>query len=361
MKKLKIAQIGVHHEHASGKMATLRREFADQVEILGIAPESPTGLYPDFRNDVNYHGLKWMSVEEILNLPDLDAVFVETDMRMLVPTARRALAHNLPIHIDKPAGGEELDAFAELMHEAERKHLPVQPAYMFRGSHPINFARRAVRKGWLGKVSVFDANMNRCDIAASPLRSWQATYPGGGMFNYGSHLIDVVIDFFGEPEEVIPVSRKMGDDELNDNMLAVLAYPGCLATVRVSLRVCRPAAHRRISIHGERGLLEITPIEQGYDRTPGYPTFNSTPVTIHMELEDGNDEYSAGTYDLQFDPMRDRYFDQLREFFAILRGEKDNPYSAEHEILVQKAVLAASGYIPWKYRIKSNNTERDKK
>ena len=47
--------------------------------------------------------------------------------------------------------------------------------------------------------------------------------------------------------------------------------------------------------------------------------------------------------------MRDRYFDQLREFFATLRGEKSNPYSAEYEILVQEAVLAASGYIPWRH------------
>ena len=51
---------------------------------------------------------------------------------------------------------------------------------------------------------------------------------------------------------------------------------------------------------------------------------------------------------LTFGPMRDRYIDQLEDFAAYLRGEKQNPYTLEHEHLVQKTVLAVSGYTEWK-------------
>ena len=43
----------------------------------------------------------------------------------------------------------------------------------------------------------------------------------------------------------------------------------------------------------------------------------------------------------------DRYIDQLEDFAAYLRGEKQNPYTLEHEHLVQKTVLAVSGYTKW--------------
>ena len=57
--------------------------------------------------------------------------------------------------------------------------------------------------------------------------------------------------------------------------------------------------------------------------------------------------FAAGNHELEFGPMRDRYIDQLEEFAACVRGEKINPYSFEHESLVQKTVLAVSGYTKW--------------
>ena len=41
MRKLKIAQIGVRHEHADGKMDAVRINFQDVFEVVGIAAESP--------------------------------------------------------------------------------------------------------------------------------------------------------------------------------------------------------------------------------------------------------------------------------------------------------------------------------
>jgi hypothetical protein len=41
--------------------------------------------------------------------------------------------------------------------------------------------------------------------------------------------------------------------------------------------------------------------------------------------------------------MIDRYSNQLLELARVIRGEIANPYSLDHERLVQKCVLLASG------------------
>jgi hypothetical protein len=45
--------------------------------------------------------------------------------------------------------------------------------------------------------------------------------------------------------------------------------------------------------------------------------------------------------------MNGRYDDQLIELARVIRGEIDNPYSYDHELLVQETILAAAGYTAW--------------
>ena len=51
---------------------------------------------------------------------------------------------------------------------------------------------------------------------------------------------------------------------------------------------------------------------------------------------------------MDFGIQRDRYADQLLELARIIRGEMANPYTYEHDYLVQEVLLAAAGYTPWK-------------
>ena len=70
MEKIKVAQIGVCHEHASGKITSLRR-LADVYEIVGVVDDNPTSKTPKFAGDnlKPYEGLNWMTEEEVLNYP----------------------------------------------------------------------------------------------------------------------------------------------------------------------------------------------------------------------------------------------------------------------------------------------------
>ena len=67
-----IGQIGIGHNHASAKMATLP-QLSDHFEVVGVVEPSP-----EWRGkrgiDPAYRGLKWMTEEQLLNTRGLAAV-----------------------------------------------------------------------------------------------------------------------------------------------------------------------------------------------------------------------------------------------------------------------------------------------
>jgi hypothetical protein len=69
---------------------------------------------------------------------------------------------------------------------------------------------------------------------------------------------------------------------------------------------------------------------------------------MRLTLAEDNAEYAAGTHVVDFGVQEDRYEDQLLELARIINGEIENPYTYEHDRLVQEIVLAASGATRWR-------------
>ena len=160
MGKIKIAQIGVCHEHASGKITALRR-LPELFEIVGVVDDNATSTTPKFsgKNLQLYEGLKWMTEEEVLNYPGLQAVTVEVPNNELVPTALRCMEHNLAMHMDKPAG-EDLALYRKLLDGCRERNLPFQMGFMFRGNPAFQFCIAAIREKLIGEVFEIEADMN---------------------------------------------------------------------------------------------------------------------------------------------------------------------------------------------------------
>ncbi len=144
-KPIKIGQIGTTHAHAAGKMATLRKLSADY-EVVGIVEPDPERQKKAKKHSA-YRGLEWISEEQLLNTPGLQAVAVETDIPELVPTGMRCISAGMHIHLDKPAG-LSLGAFRKLLDQATRRKLTVQMGYMFRHNPGFRFCFQAAQKGW---------------------------------------------------------------------------------------------------------------------------------------------------------------------------------------------------------------------
>ena len=339
-KRIRIGQIGIGHNHGWEKMATLRK-LPELFEVVGVVEPDP--VWRERRGYIAaYQGLPWLTEEQLLNTPGLQAVTVETDVPDLVATAKRCLDAGMHIHLDKP-GGESLSEFQGMLDKARAGQLTVQMGYMYRHNPALQLCLRAVREGWLGRVFEVHAVMNRMDGA--DYRAWLSQFHGGAFYIFGCHLIDLIVAMLGKPDRVTPFLRstRPEDDSLHDSGLAVLEYPCATATVRAAVVEVEGFHRRQFVVCGDEGTFELRPLEYlGLsEATPEHPL--PTPKA-KLTLARPCGGFQAGPQDVELPPMIGRYDDQLTEFARIVRGEIETPYPLDHELAVEDVVLQACGY-----------------
>ena len=330
MKRIRIGQLGIGHNHGTERMRALR-QLSDCFEVVGVAEDSPAWREKRGGHSA-YQGLPMMSTDELLAVPGLEAVMVETDGGELLSSARRCAEKGLHLCMDKP-GGEDLPGFRGLCDLVRSKNLVLQLGYVYRNNPAVNFCVDAVKRGFLGEVFEIHAVMSRWD--KDEYRRWLAQFHGGAMYIFAGYLIDIVLRILGAPDKVTPFMRGTRDDGLVDNGLAVLEYPRATATVRVSVAEVEGYEHRRLIVCGTNGTVELCPIESKWDEVP---------LSVRFTLKEPRAHYASGTRMVNCGPRGNRYTAQLTEFARAVRGEIANPFPPEHEYLLHRTLLQASGY-----------------
>ena len=320
--RIKVGQIGVGHAHAS-KLSVYRA--SPDYEVVGIVEPDPV-LRQRAEKQAVYQGLPWMTQEQLLQTPGLQAVLVETRVRDLLAAAKACVDAGKHVHLDKPAG-ESLATYRHILKQAEEKRLMVQMGYMFRYNPAIVLLRKFLADGWLGEVFEVHAVMSK--VVGSGQRRELAEYPGGIMFELGCHILDLVIGILGKPDTVTSYARHSGkfDDGLVDNMLAVLTYPKATATVKSSAIEVEGGDRRHLVVCGTEGTFHIQPLDN---------------PSARVALSGPRGGYKQGYQTITF-PKYERYIDDAADMAKVIRGEKANEFSYEHDLTVQSTLLKASG------------------
>jgi predicted dehydrogenase len=320
--RIKVGQIGVGHAHAT-KLEVYRR--SEDYEVVGIV-EPDKALRERATGAAAYRDLSWMSEEQLLNLPGLQLVLVETRVRDSLETAGRCIAAGKHVHLDKPAGAS-LPEYRALLGAAEKQKLLVQMGYMFRYNPAVVLMRKFLGEGWLGDV--FEVHTVMSKVVPDAQRRELAEFKGGIMFELGCHVIDLAVGVLGKPQRVRAIPRKSGlqDDRLVDNMLAVLEYPQATATVKSSALEVNGGARRHFVVCGARGTFHIQPLD-------------APNVVYTLDRDQG--EYKQGTHEIKFGNY-ERYVGDAADMARILRGEKECDFPYSHDLAVQETVLLASG------------------
>lgn len=319
---IKIGQIGVSHAHAT-KLEVYRK--SPEYEVVGIV-EPDAALREKAQQQAAFKDLKWMTRDELLNAPGLQAVMVETEVKDLLDNAEACIAAGKHIHLDKPAG-ESLSHFRRIQEQAAKQKLIIQLGYMYRYNPGVVLLRELLRQGWLGEIFEVHAVMSKVVDPASRLEL--AHYPGGILFELGGHVMDLVVGVLGKPERVTGVNRHSSSlqDGLLDNMLAVLEYPQAVATVKSSAVEVEGGARRQLTVCGTAGTLHIQPLDN---------------PSARLALNQPRGDYKAGYQDIPL-PKYVRYVDDAADMARCLRGEKEFEYSYEHDLTVQTTLLTACG------------------
>lgn len=320
--RIKIGQVGVGHAHAS-KLSVYRA--SPDYEVVGIVETDEDRRRRSAMQDP-YRDLPWMTQEQLLNVPGLQAVLVETEVRDLLSSAEACISAGKHIHLDKPAG-ESWPHFCRILAEAERQKLLIQLGYMFRYNPAVELLRDLLRRGWLGDV--FEVHTVMSKVVDPATRRGLAEYPGGILFELGCHVLDLVIAILGEPSRVTPFPQHAANssDGLLDNMLAVLEYPRAQASVKSSALEVEGFARRHLVVCGTEGTFHIQPLDN---------------PSARLALATSRGDYRQGYQDITF-PKYTRYVGDAVDMAKIIRGEKESDFPYEHDRIVQKTLLEACG------------------
>lgn len=324
MQKIKLGQIGTAHGHAAGKLDVFRKS-ADY-EVVGVAEPDPQ-LRRLAESQAAFRDVRWMSVDELLNVPGLQAVAVETEPKNLLQHAESCVNAGLHVHLDKPAG-ESLSQFRRILDVAARRHLCLQMGYMYRYNPAVVLMRDLVRKGFLGDPFEVHCVMSKVVDPVNRLRHGE--YAGGMMFELGCHLIDLVVDLLGAPDSVTSYALHSGAqvDTLKDNMLAVLGYSKAIATVKSTALEVDGGSRRHFLLCGTEGTIHLEPLD--------------AVKSVRLTLEKERSKYRQGTQQIPIEPYQ-RYVADAADFAKVIRGEKTLDWSPIHDLAVQETVLRASG------------------
>lgn len=319
---IKIGQIGIGHNHGEAKMLTVRK-FPELFEVVGFAEENEEWIKK--RGNLKcYEGLKRYSVDELID--KCDALIIETDVWNLTEIAQKCVDAGKHVHIDKPGSGT-LEEYKKMLDTAKEKNLVVQLAYMYRYNPAIRKTFELIKEEKLGEIYSINAEMST--FHSAKYRKWLTNFGGGIMYILGCHLIDLIVYIMGKPQKIHSFLKhtKLDDVDVDDNNLAVFEYEKALARVFVSSVEVNGYGRRQFVVSGSKGTVNICPIEQ-----PLKMTYSDTKIAttafgdrkIEVPLEDNT---AIGRYD-----------DMIKDFYAYIVGEKENPFTYEHEYNVQ-AVL----------------------
>ena len=339
MKKIKVVQIGIGHDHAYSTFVTLKNQ-KDLFDLVGLVildcEEGFLKKHPDYLNDT-----KRLTLEEAFAIPDLEAAVIETDDTLLTQYAQLAAGRRLHIQMDKP-GAPDHASFERLARTMKASGKVFHLGYMYRYNPAIQKLMADIKNGKLGEILSVEAHMS-CTHKPEK-RQWLASFPGGMLYFLGCHLIDLVLQIQGVPDEIIPLSKSTGLDGVTgeDFGMAVFQYQKGVSMVKSTAVEVGGYVRRQFVVNGTEGTVELKPFEYYAPDVEGWDLSLYTGVAEVYKTDTEGKGWIDQRKCYNTEPY-DRYITMVRAFGAMVRGEIQNPYSYEYEVLLHRVLLCACG------------------
>lgn len=315
-RRIPIGFLGATYSHGPEKIKLAMA--SPDWEFVGVCDESPAG-----RQTCEKLGAKRISQGELFERARV--VAVESDIRDHAAQALLALQAGKHVHLEKPPATRLADMRA-LVALAREQKLLLQTGFMWRHNPGFIAIFEAARKGWLGDIFMVRGYISN-NLAPARRKEW-GEFPGGSMFELGSHLVDAVVRLLGKPKSVTPFLRRHGkfEDSLKDNNVAVLEFDRAQAVLVNTALQAGSAPPRSFEVLGTKGSALLRPIE---------------PPTLAIELSEASGPYKKGSQSVPL-PVYQRYTDDFKELAAAVRDERPLKVSLDEELLVAETVLRTS-------------------
>lgn len=323
MRKIKVAQIGLSQFSHGRQIFSSMKKQNDLFELVGYA-------LPDDPNSPCLEGIPELTLEQILNNPEIEAVTVETLEVLQTKYALMAAEANKHVHMEKP-GGCDHELYKKLIETMRKNGKVFHTGYMYRYNPYVMELMERIQKGDLGEIFSIDAQMN-CRHSVEN-RQWMETLPGGMMWFLGCHMVDLIYRIQGEPQKITALNRPTFIDGVTgqDFAMAVMEYPNGVSFAKACDEEIGGYARRQLVVHGSKGTVEIRPLEMGPEKA----------------MYVGKTEYFADSWQdkgvYSQSELFDRYDTMMASFAAMVRGDKVNPYTLDYELGLHKVLCQCAG------------------
>ncbi len=194
------------------------------------------------------------SYEELLEAPDIDAVYIPLPNHLHVPWAVKALDAGKHVLCEKPIGLSASEA-RKLAEAAEtNRHLKVMEAFMYRHHPQWQRAKKIVDEGQIGDLRTINSIFAYYNDDPANVRN-QADIGGGGLMDIGCYCISLARFLFGaEPRRVTGIMDVDPDLRVDRLTSGVLEFGGGTSTFTCATQL---TPHQRVHIFGTTGKIEI--------------------------------------------------------------------------------------------------------
>jgi len=331
MKKIKIAHIGLNTYSHSNEIFKSLKNQSDVFEIAGyVLPENERERLS--KKAEVFDGYKELTLAEVLNNPEIEAVTIETDEIYLTKYALMAANAGKHIHMEKP-GGRELADFEKLISIMKNTGKVFHIGYMYRYNPYIKELLLKIENGELGDIISVEAQMS-CTHPAST-RMWLENLPGGMMFYLGCHLVDLILKIQGKPKKIIALNKCSGIDGVTakDFGMAVFEYENGISFAKTTAVELGGFERRQLVVTGTKGTVELKPLE--------WLLPDHSKLQTHKVVRNSTKWHTE--YKKEISDAFDRYDNMMYSFAQYINGEKQNTYTLDYELELYKTVLKACG------------------
>jgi predicted dehydrogenase len=206
-------------------------------------------------------------VDDVLDDPDLDAVYLATPVSTHYTLTRRALLSDKHVLVEKPLATtvEEAEELAALAAE-QRRVLLVGHTFVF--SPPVRKVKELLARGDVGPIYYIETTRVNLGLFQKDVSV---------LWDLGPHDLSILLYWLDEvPRTVSARGRSFHGEELEDVAFVTLEFPsGVLAQIQLSWLA--PSKLRRTSIVGRHRMIvydDLEPVEKvkvydrGVDRQP---------------------------------------------------------------------------------------------
>jgi len=240
--------------------------------------------------------------EEMLDRENLDAVFITTPTYLHIPMALACANRGIHFFVEKPLG-ISCENVLPLLESLQRNKVTNMVGYMGRFIETFVKAKEVLSSGILGKIVDFNATMYVSQLFRKG-KGWRYNkqYSGGGvLITQNSHLIDLLIWYFGEIQEVNGFIRSYYSSKTEDFAHAFLICEDGVSgwfdaswSVRhhrmVEITIKIEAENGTLTVDDDMVKLYIEEERQGYSK--GWTIFRKPDLFTGVEIDVGGVQYT---------------------------------------------------------------------